>query len=184
MSEGHSECWRSTGRLLWRRGWTAPCQGSLSSTSMCFSPSLTSSTSTEFPLWWECSRHRWTGEPRILGPDFELTDAEDRHKKFRSDGCYIDVILPLQYPRVSSVCLLHGRHRESILGSVQRTEDPWLCVDAISRGEAAQTSVRILNMASVRAHGAWLSCLPPVICPPFLNPSLSRLNPMQSNLFH
>lgn len=59
-----------------------------------------------------------------------------------------DVISSQQYSRVSSVCLLYDGYRESIHGPVQRAEDPWLCVDSVSRWEAAKTSVRNLTQGN------------------------------------
>lgn len=53
-----------------------------------------------------------------------------------------------QHPRLSCLCLLHGRHRESVLGALQRAEDPRLCVDSISWRKTTQTQVRLSHSPS------------------------------------
>lgn len=166
---------------------------------MCFSPSLTSSTSMEFPRWWVCSPRRWTGELWLLFSWF--INVKEARNTFWSKTW----LNPPQYPGVGGLCLLHGRHRESVHGSIQRAEDSRLCVDSVSRGEAAQTSVRI-NLQAFRvkrvkqdrnirwevnweiqtfhwAGQAW-QLFTTCYFQPLSEPSLSRLSPMESNRIH
>lgn len=62
------------------------------------------------------------------------------------------VLLPLwtlqQHHRLSSLCILHGRHREGFQWKIQRAEEQWVSVDTCSRGASPKTKVRDVSLTS------------------------------------
>lgn len=55
--------------------------------------------------------------------------------------CWIWMSLPLQHPRLCSLCFLHGRHRESLQWEVQGAADQWLFLDSSPWWAGPQTEV-------------------------------------------